>query len=242
MTQIIPIQKSEIGNEVVNSVNARDLHGELAITKPFTQWMTAQIRRASLVEEQDYILLNQKVSQVSGAKYLKEYILTMDAAKHIAMMSQSKKAKEIRNYFIQVEKEYIAMLKDRSAGGLDMETKEAIVDMNKRMLAIQARVSHLYEDRERVEELLERTSNRLNASTNYMKRLPMDMEQLGMIREACEKRGRELSREYGVASDVSIPTVFRRLNARFSAKSYYEIEREYFGDVMRYIQTITLNA
>jgi hypothetical protein len=93
-----------------------------------------------------------------------------------------------------------------------------------------------------MEELLERTSNRLNASTSYMKRLPLDMDQLAMIREACERRGRELSREYGVALDVAIPTVFRRLNTRFYAKSYYEIERECFGDALKYIQTITLNG
>ncbi len=46
----------------------------------------------------------------SGAvvKEINEYYLTLDTAKEIAMMSGTAKGKEVRNYFIQVEKEHIA--------------------------------------------------------------------------------------------------------------------------------------
>jgi phage anti-repressor protein len=106
--ELIPIQQTDIQNEVVSTVNARDLHTELHISKHFTQWITYQINKAELDEGIDFILLNKKGKQKkgSGGHNAKDYLLTLDSAKHIAMMSRSKRAKEIRNYFISVEKKF----------------------------------------------------------------------------------------------------------------------------------------
>jgi len=35
-----------------------------------------------------------------------EYILTLDTAKHLAMIQRNQKGKEVRDYFIQCEKEF----------------------------------------------------------------------------------------------------------------------------------------
>lgn len=57
-------------------------------------------------ENLDYILLHKKMEQVSGAKHLTEYILTMDIAKEMAMLERNEKGKMIRRYFIEAEKRY----------------------------------------------------------------------------------------------------------------------------------------
>ena len=59
-----------------------------------------------LEENVDFISFTQKGERETGGTILKEYILTLDTAKHIAMMSRGEKAKEIRAYFIEVEKKY----------------------------------------------------------------------------------------------------------------------------------------
>lgn len=175
------------------------------------------------------------MKQVSGAKYLKEYILTLDSAKHIAMMSQSKKAKEIRNYFIQVEKEYIAMLKQRAGAPLPDMT-----EMNRRMLEIQARMTHLYEDREELKQSLGRAEMQMHRINCFLENQPLDKEQLYRLREACEHQGRVLANMHEVRSDVAIATVFRSLNSWFGVRSYHEIERSRYMDALNYIKTVTL--
>ncbi len=43
------------------------------------------------------------MEQVSGAKYLIDYILTMDTAKEMAMLERNEKGKMVRRYFIEYE-------------------------------------------------------------------------------------------------------------------------------------------
>ena len=62
-----------------------------------------QIERARLVEGRDYLLTQKGEQLPSGMKYLKEYILTIEAGKHIAMMSGTDKGFEVREYFIECE-------------------------------------------------------------------------------------------------------------------------------------------
>ncbi len=96
------------GNES-NTVNARELHGNLGVGKDFSTWIKNQIVRARLLEGQDFIKVTEKgerKSGVRGASIKKEYYLTLDAAKHIAMVSRAQKGFEIRQYFIEFEKAY----------------------------------------------------------------------------------------------------------------------------------------
>jgi len=106
----------QIGKEKVNSVSLRELHKELGIKKDFSDWAKAQIKRGFLEEGVDYVVLSN--AQKGGSSLLPqkgeqkkiggnnkiEYISTIDVAKSIAMMSATEKGKQIRQYFINVEK------------------------------------------------------------------------------------------------------------------------------------------
>ena len=146
MKEIIAISKKEINGTEVNSVNARELHEALEVKKPFTQWIEPKIKDAMLVEGRDYLVFNQQVKNPNptGGRPTKEYIITLDTAKHIAMMSKTAKAYELRDYFIQVEKEYIKSLTkpdDTSTQvvlALNLMTKalETIVTQNQTILTM----------------------------------------------------------------------------------------------------------
>lgn len=102
MNGLVKIEKRYIpadGNES-NTVNARELSMKLEVKRQFADWIKDQIVRARLVEGQDFITLHTKVNR----QILKEYYLTLDAAKHIAMVSGCEKGHEIRQYFIDFEK------------------------------------------------------------------------------------------------------------------------------------------
>ena len=57
MTELVKIYNTvKIGNEEVNSVNARDLHKALESKQDFSTWIKARINKLNLMEGQDYML------------------------------------------------------------------------------------------------------------------------------------------------------------------------------------------
>jgi phage anti-repressor protein len=103
-TSLVTIASRIIGTTDVQTCSARDLHAFLGVAAQFTDWIKAQIERARLIENRDY-LPHEEVKQLpSGAKTLKQYALTIEAAKHVAMLSQTDKGFEVREYFIECEK------------------------------------------------------------------------------------------------------------------------------------------
>lgn len=100
--QLIPVASSTINNEVTPTVNARDLHQFLQVGKDFSNWIKAQIERARLVEDRDFVTVAQK--GVGGKFGTIDYHLTIESGKHVAMMSGTDKGFEVREYFIECER------------------------------------------------------------------------------------------------------------------------------------------
>lgn len=102
--ELIKVEVSSVGNEEVNTVNARELYEFLGIKDDFSTWIKYQFERAKLLENKDYIVFRKNPE--NGGRPKIEYYLTIKSGKHIAMMSNSNKGYEVREYFIEVEKEY----------------------------------------------------------------------------------------------------------------------------------------
>ena len=102
MNELIPITESLLNGEPKPTVNARELHAFLGVGKDFTNWVKAQIERARLKENRDFLVYAQKGEK--GGRPSMEYFLTLDAAKHVAMMSGSDKGHEAREYFLECER------------------------------------------------------------------------------------------------------------------------------------------
>jgi phage anti-repressor protein len=134
---IIPFRKNTLDNEVQETVNARDLHAGLEISKEYRTWVRAQIKRLGLMQDIDFLPVTQKVELAQGGSYIEiEYFLTLDAGKHVALASQTPKGKEIRAYFIAAEKALRTMAPPEVF--FNPQTQFAI-DMLKRLDASEAR-------------------------------------------------------------------------------------------------------
>ncbi|EBR4950833.1 hypothetical protein C2433_10685 [Salmonella enterica] len=104
-TQLIPVFNGVLNNEPLLLCNARDLHEFLGVGKIFAAWITARIAEYEFVENQDYILLSNSGKQRSrGGHNRKDYHLTLDTAKELAMVERNEKGRQIRRYFIECEK------------------------------------------------------------------------------------------------------------------------------------------
>jgi phage anti-repressor protein/phage antirepressor YoqD-like protein len=102
--QLITISTSEISGQRINSVNARDLHQFLKVRKDFSNWVKAQIKRGRFQENRDFVVFAQKGENLQGGRPTTEYAFTLDAGKHIAMMSGSERGFQVRDYFIECER------------------------------------------------------------------------------------------------------------------------------------------
>lgn len=113
MQNLIAITKSEIGNTELNSVNAREIHSYLQVNTKFADWIRRAIEKYDFKENVDYVcfLKNEKAGNNAISK---DYIVTLDMAKELAMLENNEKGKEIRKYFIKVEKEYFDSLSKNS--------------------------------------------------------------------------------------------------------------------------------
>ena len=98
-----PFVEVELNGKVQLGVNARDLHKMLEVKAEFSHWIKRRIKQCKFEENYDYILIVKKDEQVSGAKYLNEYIISVDMTKHLGMMERNDKGHEIRKYYIEQE-------------------------------------------------------------------------------------------------------------------------------------------
>lgn len=84
-------------------VSARQLHEELGVKTRFSQWAKQNFKHFRENIDFSSVVTTTQQNQYGGTKELQDYALTIEMAKHIAMMSGTDKGYEIRDYFIKVE-------------------------------------------------------------------------------------------------------------------------------------------
>lgn len=124
MNELIKIRSNNNDGQVVS---ARDLHRGLELKTRFSLWWEQNSK--FLIENEDFTSVVSTTVVNNGARrQLQDYALTIDTAKHIAMMAGTSKGYEFRAYFIQVEKAW---------NSPDMVMKRALQIADKRVLALE---------------------------------------------------------------------------------------------------------
>lgn len=110
MQNLINIKTKNISGELIQTVNARDLHAFLEIGKDFTAWIKGRINRYGFIENHDYIIVEKLSEPKSGStkarpQMLKEYAISINMAKELSMVERNEKGKQARQYFIECERQ-----------------------------------------------------------------------------------------------------------------------------------------
>ena len=100
MSNLITIQTTDNLEQIVSCI---ELHEKLGLEQRFNDWIIYQIKRLNLEDGKDFYTI---LSKSQGGRPATDYLIPIDIAKHICMMSGGKKAYEIRRYFIEVEKRW----------------------------------------------------------------------------------------------------------------------------------------
>ena len=102
MNEIIKVTVNDNHEPIVSG---RQLHEALGVKTPYSMWFDRMVEYG-FTENQDF-LLNNFVKQTGRGGHNKvDHIIKLDMAKEIAMIQRTDKGKEVRQYFIQVEKDF----------------------------------------------------------------------------------------------------------------------------------------
>ncbi len=126
-----------IDHDGQQAVYASDLHRSLDIGARLSTWIPRMIKYG-FVENVDYHQLPRIVQLVQGGNnVVYDWILTLDMAKHIAMVQRSEKGKRIREYFIECEKQ----LRERTE--MTRYSEDPIIGMRIKQIELEERVNLL---------------------------------------------------------------------------------------------------
>jgi len=84
------------------TVSARDLYKALEVSTDFNHWFT-RMCEYGFEAQKDFTTF---LSESTGGRPSQDAQITVDMAKEIAMLQRTEKGKEVRKYFIQIEKEW----------------------------------------------------------------------------------------------------------------------------------------
>lgn len=97
---LVPVYETSTGEKVVYG---SELHAVLEVKTPYKDWSTRRLNDIDAIENEDFQAA--QICAPSG-QVKKDHIIKLDAAKEMAMLERNEKGKEVRRYFIRVEKKY----------------------------------------------------------------------------------------------------------------------------------------
>lgn len=131
---VIPVYDTDTGEKVVLG---RELHEKLKIKDKYTDWMQRMIS-IGFIEGTDFSSFSEKSEKPSGGRPSTSHILTLDMAKHIAMIQRTPHGMEIRQKLIDLEKNVAV----NQFAGLSKEL-QAILVIDQRTMKQEQRISAL---------------------------------------------------------------------------------------------------
>ena len=209
MNDLIKITKSTIGAEVINSVNARETYDYLGLAKgQFSRWIKSAIDKYDFIENEDYITVDTNVEGV------KDYIVSLDMAKELCLVSNTPKGKETRKYFINCEKKHQRIL----------TTSEQIILLAQGHQEVEQRLTQ-------IELKIDNEITLTSAQKYHLKQLVtkkvMDLKQNHNMGDDWIKKGYQ--------------RIWKKLKNTFIVSSYMEIPKVNFDDCCIIVNKITLS-
>jgi len=145
--QLIPVFSGELSGVPAQLVDARLLHTFLESAQDFSDWIKKRIKAYSFIENTDYLIHKFMEQLPSGAKAKIDYHLSIDMAKELGMIERSEKGRQIRRYFLEMERKALQLSSTTSQlpdpktklalpGGLTLDMQDTIKAMVKANAAI----------------------------------------------------------------------------------------------------------
>jgi phage anti-repressor protein len=121
MNELINIKviQKDFNGEKKRFVNARELYAWLGVGRDFSNWIKDRVNKYDFVENLDFFIAFAKfgdgfdgfnkakpIDPKTGKILAKEYVISIDMAKELAMLENNDRGKLVRKYFIRVEGDF----------------------------------------------------------------------------------------------------------------------------------------
>jgi len=112
--ELVPVYETDKGEKVVYGT---ELHAVLGVKSNYREWTKRRLKDIDAEEKEDFE--GVEISTPSGQRR-KDHIIKLDTAKEMAMLERNSKGKQVRRYFIQIEKKYKA---SSPPAGIDIQAQ-----------------------------------------------------------------------------------------------------------------------
>ena len=173
------------------------------------------------IENEDYEVFSKNRINLKGGRPSLEHIIKLDTAKEMAMLERNQKGKEVRRYFIQIEKKY----KEQVAKPLSVQEQIRLIAQGN--VELEQKIDNVKQDLEQFKQ---------------------DMPVLGIeenkITSAVRKAGVKIlgGKESNAYNDKSLRSklysdIYRELKRQFDVTTYKAIKRSQCSMALSVIET-----
>lgn len=113
--ELVSVYETDKGEKVVYGT---ELHAVLGVKSNYRDWIKNRLKDCDAVENEDFESFAKNLAK--GGRPQTEYIIKLDTAKEMAMLERNSKGKQVRRYFIQIEKKYKA---GSQPAGMDIQAQ-----------------------------------------------------------------------------------------------------------------------
>lgn len=187
--ELIKVTTNEQGQKLVSG---RELHEVLEIGTKYQDWINRMIE-FGFQEDVDFTVITQPTQKREGSRIvtrnLENHILTLEMAKHIAMVQRTEIGMKVRNYFIECEK-----VAQNSYANLSPELKAIFAIDNKQ------------QELERQQKVIDQ---RL---TNIEENAKLEPGEYSLVAKRVSSRIRQIQEERGWITQAHRSELFKGLN------------------------------
>lgn len=210
--QHIAIVKEFLDGVEVNSINSRSLYKDLEIKTEYSHWIKRAIDKYDFTDGEDYLVKSDGVQK-------QDYIVTLDMAKELCMVTNTKKGREQRKYFISIEKQH---------------NKKSIASLNDQLSKTQA----LFHTQEIMGEVVTEHDKRIK---NLEKNVRMESWQERNLMDAKNKKVYELAEDDKKLANTLHRKVWGLFKKRFHLPRYSELKAGQYENGLEFIHSLTMS-
>ncbi len=213
MNSLIQITKNTIGDAEINSVNAREIHDYLKVKTAFSHWINRAIEKYDFIENIDFVKIDKPLNNQ------KDYIVTLEMGKELAMLENNPKGKEIRKQFIDLEKK------------------------QNRVLTTSEQIILLAQGHQEIEQRLSNTEDKINYLEN---KSPIVYNQIKVLEDKRKSRTNQLV-GYNPNCEKSKANYSRTIRALtkkfkdvFGVARYADLPKDKYNDALKWVSSVEM--